>query len=331
MTYVFLSYARPDAAKAKRIASGLEAAGYEVWWDEQLPTHRTFYEVIEERLRTAQAVVVLWSKAAVASQWVRAEADLARTLGKLVQASADNELPPIPFNQFQCAHLKGWAGKPDHPEWMKVLDGVRAVSGGRRRAVKSAGTASATSVPAAHRLRRIMIAASAGVVIALAAVAGWFATHRSSPQQEGSRIAVLPFDADPGDRLASAFAATLAEGLAGSLSENQVQVVRLSRSAKFAGNRRDDALRKLDASLALGGSVRTLDSRLVVRAYLQDVGSGATVWSAQFERPVDQQAKLLGEASTAVTETAFNVADSAITVGATCLILDELLRVRRTR
>ena len=28
---------------------------------------------------------------------------------------------------------------------------------------------------------------------------------------------------------------------------------------------------------------------------------------------------------------AFNVADSAITVGATCLILDELLRVRRTR
>jgi signal peptidase II len=28
---------------------------------------------------------------------------------------------------------------------------------------------------------------------------------------------------------------------------------------------------------------------------------------------------------------AFNVADSAITVGAACLILDELLRVRRSR
>jgi signal peptidase II len=28
---------------------------------------------------------------------------------------------------------------------------------------------------------------------------------------------------------------------------------------------------------------------------------------------------------------AFNVADSAITVGAACLILDELLRVRRAR
>jgi signal peptidase II len=27
----------------------------------------------------------------------------------------------------------------------------------------------------------------------------------------------------------------------------------------------------------------------------------------------------------------FNIADSAITVGAACLILDELLRVRRTR
>jgi len=28
---------------------------------------------------------------------------------------------------------------------------------------------------------------------------------------------------------------------------------------------------------------------------------------------------------------AFNVADSAITIGAACLILDELLRVRRSR
>jgi signal peptidase II len=28
---------------------------------------------------------------------------------------------------------------------------------------------------------------------------------------------------------------------------------------------------------------------------------------------------------------AFNIADSAITIGATCLILDELLRVRRGR
>jgi signal peptidase II len=28
---------------------------------------------------------------------------------------------------------------------------------------------------------------------------------------------------------------------------------------------------------------------------------------------------------------AFNVADSAITVGAVCLVLDELLRVRRSR
>jgi len=28
---------------------------------------------------------------------------------------------------------------------------------------------------------------------------------------------------------------------------------------------------------------------------------------------------------------AFNLADSAITLGATCLILDELLRVRRSR
>ena len=127
MGYIFVSYHRPDAAKAKRVVSGLEAAGYEVWWDEQLPTHRSFREVIEERLRGSQAVVVLWSKLAAKSHWVLAEADIAHGLGKLVQASTDSNLPPIPFNQIQCAWLQDWKGDADHPDWIKVLDGVSAV------------------------------------------------------------------------------------------------------------------------------------------------------------------------------------------------------------
>ena len=58
---VFVSYARPDEPHAERIAEGLRANGYEVWRDDQLPAHRAYSEVIEERLNTAKAVVVLWS------------------------------------------------------------------------------------------------------------------------------------------------------------------------------------------------------------------------------------------------------------------------------
>ena len=61
--------------------------------------------MIERELEGAAAVVVLWSKAAVESQWVRSEANRARELGKLVQARLDDARLPMPFDQIQCADL----------------------------------------------------------------------------------------------------------------------------------------------------------------------------------------------------------------------------------
>jgi len=80
MSDVFLSYARPDEAEAVRVAEALRADGYQVWRDDELPAHRGYAEVIEERLNSAKAVIVLWSAEAAKSQWVRAEADTARSL-----------------------------------------------------------------------------------------------------------------------------------------------------------------------------------------------------------------------------------------------------------
>ena len=78
MADIFVSYARPDEPHAERVAEALRAAGYRVWRDDELPAHRAYAEVIEERLKSAKAVVVLWSAEAAKSQWVRAEADAAR-------------------------------------------------------------------------------------------------------------------------------------------------------------------------------------------------------------------------------------------------------------
>jgi adenylate cyclase len=81
MSDIFISYARSTADQAQAVAEALRAQGYGVWRDDELPAHRAYAEVIEERLRSAQAVVVVWSAAAVKSQWVRAEADVARQAG----------------------------------------------------------------------------------------------------------------------------------------------------------------------------------------------------------------------------------------------------------
>ena len=105
------------------------ALGHGVWRDDELPAHRDYSEVIEERLRAAKAVVVVWSAEAVKSQWVRAEADLAREAGTLVQLTLDGAPLPLPFNRIQCADLRGWRGDPAAASWKKVAESVAELLG----------------------------------------------------------------------------------------------------------------------------------------------------------------------------------------------------------
>lgn len=129
MSDIFVSYARNDEAVAERVVAALRAAGRDAWRDDLLPVHRAYAEVIEERLRASRAVIVLWSESATASQWVRSEANRAREYGKLIQATLDGGLPPMPFDQIQCADLRGWSGDPASPQWAKVTSSIAALMG----------------------------------------------------------------------------------------------------------------------------------------------------------------------------------------------------------
>ncbi len=89
---IFLSYNREDQPRAKVFAEAFQAQGFEVWWDATLRSGEAYDEVTETALRTAKAVVVLWSKKAVQSRWVRAEATLAdrnKTLVPCMTAHAE--------------------------------------------------------------------------------------------------------------------------------------------------------------------------------------------------------------------------------------------------
>ena len=66
--------------------------------------------MIEAALTAARCVIVVWSASSVASTWVRAEAEDARTRGILVPILVDNVKIPFPFGQIQAADLTGWAG-----------------------------------------------------------------------------------------------------------------------------------------------------------------------------------------------------------------------------
>ena len=117
MADVFLSYARSDAAAAQRIAKALQGEGLSVWFDRDLPAHKSYTDVIDAELRSASAVSVLWSTMSTQSEWVRAEANRAREARKLVQAGLGDAQLPLPFDQIQCADLSNWRGARQHPGW----------------------------------------------------------------------------------------------------------------------------------------------------------------------------------------------------------------------
>ena len=133
MADVFLSYARPNQKDAKRIADLLRAHGLNVWYDENLPAHRPYTDVISEQLDVASAVLVLWTADSAASHWVRSEANRALQTGRLVQLRLDDARLPMPFDQIQCADLRRWHGRSDAPGWKMVAESISALTGEEQR------------------------------------------------------------------------------------------------------------------------------------------------------------------------------------------------------
>jgi adenylate cyclase len=127
---IFISYARASSAEAKAVCEALRAEGHAVWWDDDLPPHRSYSEVIAERLNEAKVVIVIWTDEAARSQWVRSEANRGRSRDKLVQVSFGNAELPMPFDQIQCVDLSGWIGEADHAGWRKIVASVAELKAG---------------------------------------------------------------------------------------------------------------------------------------------------------------------------------------------------------
>src|SRR5215472_695809 len=201
MSDVFISYARETEAYAKKVAEALRAAGFGVWYDEDLPAHRAFSEVIEERLRAAKAVIVIWSADGVKSQWVRAEADTARKAGTLVQLRVDKTDLPLPFSQIQCVDLAGWSGDANTTGWRKIIASVEELVGRKTDGQPPAVTAVAARAWVTNRLLPPWAWATSIVVFLLIGTSiTFFATRRATPvsaptaRAETIRVSVPSFD-----------------------------------------------------------------------------------------------------------------------------------------
>jgi serine/threonine protein kinase len=107
---VLVSFAREDRKWAGSLAAALAEAGFSVAWDLRGRAGQSFDTQKEEALAAAKAVVVVWSAAALASHWVRAEAGDALERGILVPVLMEPVIPPLLFRQLASADLTDWTG-----------------------------------------------------------------------------------------------------------------------------------------------------------------------------------------------------------------------------
>lgn len=254
MSDIFISYARADALQAQRVAEALRTSGYSVWRDDELPAHRAYAGVIEERLDGAKAVVVLWSQHSARSEWVQSEADRARNARKLVQLSIDATALPMPFDRIQCADMAGWSGHPDAPGWRKVLESVAEL-------VALAGSAPPPVNPAP--------------ALALP----------SKPS-----VAVLPFANLSGDAEQDYFADGMVEEITAALTRfKSIFVIASSSTLPFKGRSISSEVmaRQLGVRYVLEGSVRKAMNRVRIAAKLIEADDGAQIWADRFEDTLD--------------------------------------------
>jgi TolB-like protein len=278
---VFVSYARADKRRVRKLVSALRGAGFEPWWDDDIPAGASWEQTIEHALAEAQAVIVCWSATSVASENVRSEARVARSRGRLVQIFLEPCEPPLFFGERQGIDLSEWSGAAGSPVICRVKDAVEAAVVG-----KPLGQPPATMPRHGNRIHPRLFG---GILIALAIIlvgGGWWwasSTATASP----SRVAVQPIKTlGTGDSVAD----SLTDQISTSLNDGHIPTISRTDSESLAGNDADKRLKSLGVGYTVSGTVERSGKNLHARLHLDDRIRHATLWSYEATGPIDDSA-----------------------------------------
>jgi TolB-like protein/Tfp pilus assembly protein PilF len=272
VSQVFISYNREDQPVARIFAEAFERAGLRVWWDTAIRSGETYDVITENALRSALAVVVLWSPRSVVSRWVRSEATLADRNKTLIPAMIEPCERPIMFELTQTAELGHWRGDNADLVWQAFLADVH-----RFVARETEAPAPAQAVPLAALPRPLARA----------------------KQGEAPSLAVLPFANRSGQADDDVFAVGMVEDIIDALSQGvDLRVVTSSATARFRNGAIPDLpamARELGVRYVMEGNVRRAGQDLRVTAQLVEAGGGEILWTQRFERPLSELADLQEE------------------------------------
>ena len=281
---IFLSYAHDDRVKAQQLAAALGRVGYTVWWDALIEGGTVYTKSINEALDASDAVVVLWSKQSIESNWVRDEAAQGRDRRRLVPLSLDGSAPPLGFRQYQMIDVSGWRGRADAPQMDAIRRAIATAIGQEPPPPRAA---------AGPITRRGALVAGVGVAATLAgggALVAWETGFFGSGEAKAASIAVLPFKNLSGDSGQAFLADGMTEEVRSALSRNAGLMVLAATSSNTVRDQPGDAksiARKLGVAYLLEGSVQRAGNVVRVATNLTNGKSGFSEWSQRVDRRLD--------------------------------------------
>ena len=252
MARVFLSYARDDAPAAKQLAGGIERAGHQVWWDHHIQGGSRFASEIDRELKSADAVVVLWTKTSIDSPWVQDEAAEGRDSGRLVPVIMGADKPPLGFRQFQSIDFGAWDGAGDPPNFSQLIFAIAQKAGDAQPKEPEAKPES-----------------------------------KAKAKERRLSVCVLPFQNMSGDTEQEYFRDGISEDIITDLSKvSALSVVARNTAFTFKGQSVDvkEVAKTLGVDHVLEGSVRKSGNRVRITAQLIDGKAGDHIWADRYDR-----------------------------------------------
>jgi adenylate cyclase len=280
MADVFVSYARSDKARVAPLVAAIEAQGWSVWWDPDIAAGQEFDRQIAAELKTAAAVVVVWTPNSVESRWVRGEARDAADRGLLVPVRFAGAELPIDVRAIHTTDLDGWGDDPTSPLVQELLRALGALIN-RRGATKSSAASPAPAVVAASP------------------------APAPSAAPAANSICVLPFSNMSGDPEQEYFSDGITEDIITDLTKvSALSVVSRNTAFTFKGKSVgvSQVARQLNVSHVLEGSVRKSGGRVRITAQLIEGSKDSQVWAERYDRDLNDIFELQDEISQAIVK-----------------------------
>ena len=271
MADVFVSYARGDKARVAPLVAAIQAQGWSVWWDPEIDAGQQFDDQIEVELKSAKAVLVVWTPTSASSRWVRGEAREAADRGTLVPVRFEGASLPMDVRAIHTTELDGWGENTASAPFQSLLRSLSAMIA--RQSEPSVETTGVKPAP-------------------------FTATPRLA-------ICVLPFANMSGDPEQEYFSDGISEDVITDLSKVSALAVASRNSAFMYKGKQVDVpkvARELKVSHVLEGSVRKAGGRVRITAQLVDGLTNDSVWADRYDRDLNDIFTLQDEISQAIVK-----------------------------